>query len=79
MFSDDYKNSRLGKITLLKIKTILDITGLKKVKFSSQSSHLFGPRVETPKHLGNADKLFFLPVYALGKSTKKFSHDKNLY
>ena len=31
---------------------ILDITGLKKVKFSWQSSHLFGPGAETEKTLG---------------------------
>ena len=38
-------------MTSLKIETILDITGLKKVRFtcSWQSSHLFGPKAETEK------------------------------
>ena len=79
MFSDDFKNSRLGKLTLVKIETILDITALKKIKFIWQPSHLFGQRVATQKHLGNADKLSFLPVYVLGKSAKMFSHDKIFY
>ena len=67
MFSDDHKNSQLGKLTLLKIETIVDITVLKKVKFNWQLSHLIGPKAETEKHLGNADKLSFIPFYALRK------------
>ena len=30
VFSDEFKNSQFGKLTLLKIETILDITGLEK-------------------------------------------------
>ena len=49
MFSDDFKNLQFGKFTLLKIETILDITGLEKVKFSRKLGHLIGPRAETEK------------------------------